>query len=78
MKEIYVCIGSACHVRGSYDVVNRFKALIKENNAEAKVELKGSFCMDACSNGVCVKYKDEVKNIVLEEVDTLFEEIMRD
>lgn len=30
MTTISVCIGSACHKRGSYAILNRFKALAAE------------------------------------------------
>ena len=30
MMTISVCIGSACHKRGSYAILNRFKALVEE------------------------------------------------
>lgn len=52
MKEIHICIGSACHVKGSYQVVQRFKELVAERGLENEVELMGTFCLDACSDGV--------------------------
>ncbi len=76
MKEISICIGSACHVRGSFEVVEKFKALVKENNLEDQVELVGSFCMDACSDGVAVKYNDIIHSVKPEGVEALFKEIM--
>ena len=36
MKEIHICIGSACHVKGSYQVVQRFKELVAERGLEMK------------------------------------------
>lgn len=27
MTTIYVCIGSACHLKGSYDVINRLSLI---------------------------------------------------
>jgi NADH:ubiquinone oxidoreductase subunit E len=30
----------------------RFNNLLKENNLEDKVELKGSFCMERCGEGI--------------------------
>lgn len=36
MTTISVCIGSACHKRGSYAILNRFKALAAEKGVSEK------------------------------------------
>ena len=41
---INVCVGSSCHLKGSYDVLQTIKRLIEENNLGSKIELKASFC----------------------------------
>jgi NADH:ubiquinone oxidoreductase subunit E len=51
MRVITVCVGSACHLKGSHDIINYFKEAIKDAELENKVELKGSFCMDHCTDG---------------------------
>ena len=53
--DIYVCVGSSCHLKGSYQSITCFQKLIKDNHLESKVELKASFCMGHCTTGVCVK-----------------------
>lgn len=58
MLDIYVCVGSSCHLKGSYQIINCFQRLIRENRLEDKAELKASFCMGKCTNGVCVKIGD--------------------
>ena len=45
-----VCVGSSCHLKGSYDVIQKLQKLIAENNLEDKVTLKASFCLGNCSN----------------------------
>ena len=52
--EVVVCIGSSCHLRGSRDIVQIFERLIGLHGLGDQVELKGSFCMGECTNGVCV------------------------
>lgn len=76
MKEIKICIGSACHVRGSYDVVEKFKEIVAARGLEDEVELVGSFCMDTCSDGVAVKYGDTIYNVKIDEVEAVLDEIM--
>lgn len=51
MHVITVCVGSACHLKGSHEIINYFKDAIKEAGLENKVELKGTFCMDQCTDG---------------------------
>jgi len=58
MLDIYVCVGSSCHLKGSYQIINCFQRLIKYNHLEQKAELKASFCMGQCTTGVCVKVGD--------------------
>lgn len=60
MRVITVCVGSACHLKGSHEVINYFKDAIKQADLENKVELKGSFCMDKCTEGVNLLIDDEL------------------
>lgn len=50
-----VCVGSSCHLKGSYDVIETFKKLIAEQKLEDKIELRACFCLGRCSDGVSVK-----------------------
>ncbi|SNX52808.1 NAD(P)H-dependent oxidoreductase subunit E [Thermoanaerobacterium sp. RBIITD] len=52
---ITVCVGSSCHLKGSYDVINILKRYIKDYNLEGKVELKADFCMGNCMRAVSIK-----------------------
>ena len=50
MVNVEICIGSACYVKGSSQIVNDLNELIKEKHWEDKIAVKGSFCMKACQN----------------------------
>lgn len=53
--RITVCIGSACHVKGSRQVVEELQYLVAENNLKDRIELSGAFCVNECIKpGVCV------------------------
>ena len=58
MINVSVCIGSACHVKGSYNVINAFQQIIEEYDLSDKVELKAVFCLGHCSDAVSVKIDD--------------------
>lgn len=75
MVEITVCVGSSCHVRGSYGVAEAFKKEIATRALEDKVALKADFCMGDCVNGVCVKIQGEkTTHVTPEQVPAMMEE----
>jgi NADH:ubiquinone oxidoreductase subunit E len=42
-ENLFLCMGSACHQMGVYDVLPRLQELIKDHDLTDAVELKGSF-----------------------------------
>lgn len=56
--DIKVCIGSACYLKGSDDVIEIFKKLINEYGLQSKVTLSASFCLGHCTDAVSVKRWD--------------------
>ncbi len=60
MLQITICVGSSCHLKGSYQVIKTFEALIKTYKLENKVKLKASFCLGHCTKGISVKIADEL------------------
>ena len=53
--NIKVCVGSSCHLKGSYDVIQALKDILKKYDVEDLVELQASFCLGHCAKGVNVK-----------------------
>lgn len=74
MLDIYVCVGSSCHIRGSESVVRQLRDLIEERGIDADVSLRGSFCLERCSEGVTVRVGETVIPGVLPE--TLAERVL--
>lgn len=71
--EIFVCVGSSCHLKGSKTVIDRLTELINNNGLEGKVILKGSFCMGQCSHeGVSVKINNEIYSVTEEDIEMFF------
>lgn len=72
---ITVCIGSSCHLKGSYDIVSELQRLIRENYLEDKVSIKASFCLGNCTKAVSVKINDgDVLSVSKENVTEFFNE----
>ena len=40
---ITICVGSACHLKGSQKVIETLQRLVAEKNLDKKVELKAGF-----------------------------------
>lgn len=73
MIEVKVCVGSSCHMKGSYQVVQTFERLIKQNELEDIVRLKASFCMGQCLNGIATMVNDKhVNNVGFSNADQVF------
>ncbi|MHC1695670.1 MAG: (2Fe-2S) ferredoxin domain-containing protein [Eubacteriales bacterium] len=58
---VQVCIGSSCHIKGSYEIVQLMRKYIKDCSLEHQVTLAGSFCVGKCNReGVTVQVDDTV------------------
>ncbi|MBZ4669781.1 MAG: NADH:ubiquinone oxidoreductase 24 kD subunit [Oscillospiraceae bacterium] len=75
MIDVCVCVGSSCHMKGSYLVIEALKRLISLNNAEEKIVLKASFCSGNCTNGVCMEICGEkITNVTPQKIESIFNE----
>lgn len=76
--EIKVCIGSACHLKGSYEVVKIFKNYVSDHGLEKIIDLKSSFCLGQCSEAVSVQVNNEdISSVSPEHADRFIEELHR-
>lgn len=57
-ENLFLCMGSACHQLGVYDVLPKLQSLIQQYNLQDTVELKGSFCLERCSHGIVMKFQE--------------------
>lgn len=62
--NIEICIGSSCYVKGSDKLVILVREILAERQLESKIELKGSFCMNACSQGIGVRINHKMIRIL--------------
>jgi len=63
MLTITVCVGSSCHLKGAHEFIEFLKNEIEDRQLYNEVELKGSFCMGHCTEGVNVKFDEELISI---------------
>ena len=61
MLIVQVCVGSSCHLKGSYEIVELLERAVQEHHLEDDVVLSGSFCIGKCNRvGVTVQVNDDV------------------
>ncbi len=70
--KVTICIGSSCHIKGSRHVVEKLQELVGENKLDDRLELRGTFCMGKCQEGVCVTVDDNFHSVTPETVDEFF------
>ena len=77
MLKITVCIGSACHIKGSRRVVEQLQYLIADKKLEDKISLNGAFCIGQCQEEVCIEMDNSFYSVSPENVSEFFDkEIM--
>lgn len=75
---IKVCIGSACHLKGSYEVIRGLEKYIDENNLGNDIVLKSSFCLGQCSQAVSVEVDGgEIMSVSPAQVTQVMDELLR-
>ncbi len=71
--KLTVCIGSACHVKGSRQVLEMLQSMIAEHGVEKQVEMAGTFCTGNCQKGVCVTVDDVLHSVNPDNCKEFFE-----
>lgn len=54
-QQISVCIGSSCHLKGAYRLIEELRQLIASRGLIEEVELKANFCAGRCQHAVSVQ-----------------------
>ena len=73
--NIYICVGSSCHLKGSYNIINLMKEALEKNGLTDKVNVSAAFCLGRCTDGVTIKVDDEiVTGLTPENFEQIFSE----
>lgn len=70
--EIKVCVGSACYVKGSHEVIQVISRLIDKYHLQGRLELKAAFCLGNCTQAVSVEFDGKIYGVDKNEVETFF------
>lgn len=71
--EISICVGSACHLKGSYEVIRAMESIVREKGMEKEITIKAAFCLGQCTKAVSVKFDGKIHSVRKETVDEFFE-----
>jgi len=72
--RVTICIGSACHLKGSREIIQKMQELVKEKSVSNTVDLNGAFCSGNCvKEGVCVTVDGELFSLKPDETEEFFE-----
>ncbi len=71
--KLLVCVGSSCHLKGSYSVIQKMKEIIEKYQMEDKIELQASFCLGNCASGVTLKADEMLlHHVSVENAEDIF------
>ena len=73
---IEICVGSSCHLKGSYELVELFQREVEKRKLDTEITLAGCFCTGLCNRtGVTVKIDDvPYTGVTPEGFDEFFKE----
>ena len=71
---VQICVGSSCHIKGSYQIVELMKNAIEDYALEDDVVLAGCFCTGNCTReGITIQVDDDViTGVTVQTFDTFF------
>lgn len=71
--RVTICIGSACHLKGSREIIRQLQELVAEHGVGSQVDLNGAFCSGNCVSGVCVTIDETLYSLKPEDTKSFFE-----
>ena len=75
---IKVCIGSACYLKGSYDVIKGIEKYLDDNHLTDEIILKSSFCLGKCSEAVSVEIDEkQIVSVSPASVNDVMDKILK-
>ena len=80
--QIAVCLGTACYVKGSGDIIEKIKLRlgidVGECSADGKFSLDATRCIGACGLAPVLTVNDEVYGrLTVDDVDTILDKYMK-
>jgi NADH:ubiquinone oxidoreductase subunit E len=72
--DIQICVGSSCHMKGSYPIIKLFEGWIATYGLEDKVQLRAAFCLGDCTRGVAMRIDGKpVTGLTVQNAEDVFQ-----
>ena len=71
--KVTICTGSAWHLKGSREIIEKMQKLVAANGLSDQVDLNGAFCSGNCDHGVCVTVEDQLYSLKPEDTEEFFQ-----
>ena len=75
---VEVCIGSSCHLKGSYQVIKEIEGFLEERKLGDQIELKKTFCLGNCTEAVSVRVGERILSFTPEDAIRQLEALMEE
>ena len=75
---VEVCIGSSCHLKGSYQVIREIEEFVQDRALGDRIELKGAFCLGNCTEAVSVRVGERILSFTPEDAVRQLEALMEE
>lgn len=75
---VEVCIGSSCHLKGSYQVIREIETFVEDKKLGDRIELKGAFCLGNCTEAVSVRVGGRILSFTPEDAVRQLEALMEE
>ena len=72
--KITICIGSACSMQGSLQVIKTLQDYIEAAGLTEEAEMSGCMCTGQCRRGVCVRVDGELFSVTPDNVSDFIHE----
>jgi NADH:ubiquinone oxidoreductase subunit E len=76
MLVVNICVGSSCHLKGAYGVIQTLRRFIEEEALQNTVEMKAQFCMQRCQEGVSVSIEGEPYSVSPDTAGDFFRNVI--
>lgn len=77
--EIEVCLGNCCYLKGTNDIIQELKQIIKEKDLFDRVHIKPKTCLDQCENAPVIMINGElITNVKLEDLNNMLRQYLLD
>jgi NADH:ubiquinone oxidoreductase subunit E len=72
---LFLCMGSSCHKLGVQTVLHRMQLLLDAHGLVDLVQLRGSFCLGPCGQGIVMRFGDTYfTHLSPDNIDERFEQ----